>query len=150
MAILKLQQRRIIESAIRNYHYYKKDIHDWEQEIIHGGKKDKTELIQQQRISDPTGIAGMKLANPPDDIKEMIAWVQAVEYVQKQVEDLDKGKLFEKWFWSDIQQYQRDAAEILFVSDRHLRRQISEILEFVALVAAEKGVFKPTEYDTKM
>ena len=144
MAVLTYRQRRRVDSHIRCYRKYKDDIEEWRQSVICGSPNEGGGRKRTRRVSDPTAAIAMRLASPPRDIRDLMAWVSAVDEAQDILAGSEKAELFAEWFWHEPQTV-GSAARRIHVSERRLRYWISDIIVYVALIAAEKGAFTLTE-----
>jgi len=141
MAVLTHSQSKFIEKKIRNYHSLKDDVEEWRQKILAGPKRDERTKRQPQRPADPTGVIAVKLSSPPPHIKEKELWVETIDVALRKLQNTNKGKMFSAYFWVMLPKRVKTVSKELKISERQAHTYINEIIIYIALIAAQKGVF---------
>ena len=141
MSVLSYKQKKYIERKIRSYFTLKDDVEEWRQGIISGPKREEKTRRQPQRASDPTGITGIKLATPPPYIQNKLLWIESIDIAYKNLQGTKKERLFEVLYFSGMPPTLYKVAKEFEVSKKQLHIYINEIVIYVALIAAQKGVF---------
>ena len=83
------EREREVRKRLYQYASYLKEVRQYEEDILYGTPKHDESGVRGTDISDPTGRAGVRLANMPKDIEAKRAWVEAIDEALVEMRELD-------------------------------------------------------------
>lgn len=148
---------RLVEAWLYRYAEAKKDVADYEEQILYRSPKPSDGQPKGNSVSNPTELAGMKLADAPGYIEERKQWIDAIDYAVKLCDESDasKGTYYGElirdyyWLWDVTYQARNSTAVLKRIAEKHyvslptVRRVKDSVVAIVWSVALWKGLVEP-------
>ena len=94
-SIIPLKTYKFIESKLHKHAEIQREIEDWRLSVIY--PEDKPMINGSGNISDPTANQAVKLADPPEYIKNCEKWLELIKGTHEYCRN-NKNKVFEVWY----------------------------------------------------